>query len=1278
MGIARNASIFGLKVLNDDGIGNMTTIVAGLNKVLDARIADPDRPMVVSMSLGAYCGDYCSTDVMIEAVEILSDNNITVVVAAGNDGLDTCLYTPAAAPSAITVSATGPNDAFESYPGNGSCVNILAPGISVTGACASSSLDGCENGDSYVEVTDFYMASPHVSGVASLWLGRSLNHTVHPQAVMNALNCDGAKGVISGVATGAPNLLLQVPSASMGQSAEDISCVTAGCNVTNVESGEVCSGHGKCFFGACSCDGDYSGESCEYYFPEWLDDSFCCDGDALSNSNVAPYNTLAFLWTDLNPWAGGEIFYGYISDLDSFAVVFNDIPSYSSLSCRTTIEVLLRSSGDISLVYIDNAIGVEDYCYLRAVSVGLKGREGSDFAFLQLYGPSLTGLPASATVQISNLQSPTSSPALVPTFHPSVRSSPVPSQHPTSPHPTVYPSAMNGRYNVYEKTFSGSYVQQHNSSTSLSSLSLSDDQVSHLNLPFKFNFYGDEFEHAFLSSNGLLSFGRPPPTSSFSQRHSVPAQQKHKTRVSGSADCNVTDVESGEVCAGHGKCFFGACSCDGDYSGESCEYYFPEWLDDSFCCDGDALSNSNVAPYNTLAFLWTDLNPWAGGEIFYGYISDLDSFAVVFKDIPSYSSLSCRTTIEVLLRSDGLIELIFVNNDIGYRSECTLNTVSVGAKGPSGSGFDFLQVMGPSTSSIRHTGHFVIGPSAAPSLTPTFTATSPSLQPEASPNSDYSVVMTSFDSSLFYDDFIDAQYLSLPDDGWASLSLPFPFPYFGREFVEVKVVSNGLVGFEGAYNRDNMSYSYVGQDLGRSDVYNDILAFLWTDLDPSSGGDVVVGKVDSDTVALQFSDVPAFGLIGCRTTVEVVLHRSGVIEMIYVSNDIGAVYGCTGSDNIRNVSIGLKGRGSSAPYIQLYGPSSSGILQSGHITAYPASISPSQAPVYSSWTPTAYPSSYETFSIVFEASFELMLSASEIETNEAVKYSIRYAFAQIVSSGDNVDAVSIDKIESTGAKLPVHSLLKNSAQVTCSMILIFDDGTSSDTAVLIFSNMSQSLISAAADGKFGNIATAKLFELVPGVEIEIELSEAPPVISDVKFVTPGSHAPSITPDESSGSGGGMSTVIVSVAAIGGLCGGGMVMWCILMVRTASRHRSKVSPHGTGTSGQQVQQAPPSHDYSRYNSPEAAQQTGNIPSVSVDPSSPYWANAAPRAKQDEGYVQNTCAVVSHFQPPMPVVQTVPVYNQLAPLVLPLQAQQPVATVPTVDIRNFRPVDNFNNS
>merc|ERR1740121_129328 len=84
------------------------------------------RPAVASMSLGGSG--------QVVAMKDAADAGVTMVVAAGNDNADSCGYSPAYIPNAITVGAMTSLDARSSFSNYGSCTNIWAPGSHITSA----------------------------------------------------------------------------------------------------------------------------------------------------------------------------------------------------------------------------------------------------------------------------------------------------------------------------------------------------------------------------------------------------------------------------------------------------------------------------------------------------------------------------------------------------------------------------------------------------------------------------------------------------------------------------------------------------------------------------------------------------------------------------------------------------------------------------------------------------------------------------------------------------------------------------------------------------------------------------------------------------------------------------------------------------------------------------------------------------------------------------------------------------------------------------------------
>ena len=131
-GVAKSALIVTVQVLSCQGSGSLAGILAGIDwAVTDA--LQRRQKAVISMSLG---GGFSQTenDAIARAVE----RGIVVVAAAGNSAADACMYSPASAPEAVTVGSTTSSDALSSFSNVGGCVDIFAPGSSITAAWTTS------------------------------------------------------------------------------------------------------------------------------------------------------------------------------------------------------------------------------------------------------------------------------------------------------------------------------------------------------------------------------------------------------------------------------------------------------------------------------------------------------------------------------------------------------------------------------------------------------------------------------------------------------------------------------------------------------------------------------------------------------------------------------------------------------------------------------------------------------------------------------------------------------------------------------------------------------------------------------------------------------------------------------------------------------------------------------------------------------------------------------------------------------------------------------------
>jgi len=191
-GVAKQASLKAVKVLSATGSGSTTGVVAGVNYVSNNKVTS--RRNVASMSLGGG-----ASTALDSSVEQSIAGGVTYSIAAGNDNANACNYSPARVSTAITVGATTNTDARSSFSNIGTCVNIFAPGSSIT-----SDWIGSNTATNTISGTS--MATPHVAGVAALVLTQGLATT--PAAVRTWLVNNGSPNVLSGVGTGSPNVLV--------------------------------------------------------------------------------------------------------------------------------------------------------------------------------------------------------------------------------------------------------------------------------------------------------------------------------------------------------------------------------------------------------------------------------------------------------------------------------------------------------------------------------------------------------------------------------------------------------------------------------------------------------------------------------------------------------------------------------------------------------------------------------------------------------------------------------------------------------------------------------------------------------------------------------------------------------------------------------------------------------------------------------------------------------------------------------------------------------------
>jgi len=181
IGVAPEAKIYAVKVLDQKGVGSYSDVIAGIEWAVlgpDGLEGNGDDSKIISMSLGGGS----DSQALHDAVDAAYQKGVLLVAAAGNNGdgepydEDTWSY-PAAYSSVIAVGATDEDDALASFSTSAGYLELSAPGVNIYSTMPTYDVTLTSSGPPWSRYSKNYdymsgtsMACPHVSGTAALVL----------------------------------------------------------------------------------------------------------------------------------------------------------------------------------------------------------------------------------------------------------------------------------------------------------------------------------------------------------------------------------------------------------------------------------------------------------------------------------------------------------------------------------------------------------------------------------------------------------------------------------------------------------------------------------------------------------------------------------------------------------------------------------------------------------------------------------------------------------------------------------------------------------------------------------------------------------------------------------------------------------------------------------------------------------------------------------------------------------------------------------------------------